>query len=130
MAKTPEGIIKDLTNGFLHERFIFGAAKATSFPDCALGWYFYPAANGYGASGIPDIIGQYKGIFFALEIKRPGRRGHALQGCSPWQHAQLNALKSTDAIAFRIDCELDLKNFWWVMKRRVEMLEAGQLGIF
>jgi Holliday junction resolvase len=32
-------------------------------------WYFMPAMNGYGRSGIPDFIGCYKGVFFAVEAK-------------------------------------------------------------
>jgi hypothetical protein len=32
-------------------------------------WYFMPAMNGYGRSGIPDFIGCYKGVFFAVETK-------------------------------------------------------------
>jgi Holliday junction resolvase len=36
----------------------------------ALGVYhFSPAANGYGRMGIPDIIGCYRGRFFAVECK-------------------------------------------------------------
>ena len=32
-------------------------------------WYYMPAANGYGRSGIPDFVGLYKGNFFAIETK-------------------------------------------------------------
>jgi hypothetical protein len=32
-------------------------------------WYFMPAMNGYGRSGIPDFVGCYKGTFFAIEAK-------------------------------------------------------------
>ena len=34
--------------------------------DC---WYFMPSMNGYGRSGIPDFIGCYQGVFFAIEAK-------------------------------------------------------------
>ena len=32
-------------------------------------YYFMPPANGYGRSGIPDFVGNYKGNFFAIETK-------------------------------------------------------------
>lgn len=32
-------------------------------------YYFYPATGGYGRSGVPDIVGCYKGCFFAIECK-------------------------------------------------------------
>ena len=32
-------------------------------------YYFYPATGGYGSSGVPDIVGCYKGYFFAIECK-------------------------------------------------------------
>jgi len=30
-------------------------------------YYFYPVAGGYGASGVPDIVGCHNGKFFAIE---------------------------------------------------------------
>jgi Holliday junction resolvase len=32
-------------------------------------WYFMPSMNGYGRAGIPDFIGCYNGVFFAIEAK-------------------------------------------------------------
>lgn len=32
-------------------------------------WYFMPMMNGYGRAGIPDFIGCWRGIFFAIEAK-------------------------------------------------------------
>ena len=32
-------------------------------------YYFYPATGGYGKSGVPDIVGCYKGMFFGIECK-------------------------------------------------------------
>lgn len=34
-------------------------------------WFFMPSMNGYGRAGIPDFIGCYKGLFFAIEAKAP-----------------------------------------------------------
>ena len=36
----------------------------------ALGaYYFYPVTGGFGASGVPDIVGCYRGKFFGIECK-------------------------------------------------------------
>lgn len=32
-------------------------------------YYFYPVSGGYGASGVPDIVGCFRGHFFAIECK-------------------------------------------------------------
>lgn len=32
-------------------------------------YYFYPVTGGYGKSGVPDIVGCYKGLFFGIECK-------------------------------------------------------------
>ena len=29
-------------------------------------YYFYPVTGGYGRSGVPDIVGCYKGKFFGI----------------------------------------------------------------
>ena len=42
-------------------------------------YYFYPITGGYGASGVPDIVGCYKGRFFAIECKANGNTPTVLQ---------------------------------------------------
>jgi Holliday junction resolvase len=42
-------------------------------------YYFYPVAGGYGASGVPDIVGCYHGMFFAIECKAGKGKTTALQ---------------------------------------------------
>ena len=42
-------------------------------------YYFYPVAGGYGASGVPDIVGCYLGRFFAIECKAGKGKTTALQ---------------------------------------------------
>ena len=54
MAKTPEGEIKDQVRKVLDE---MGA------------YYFFPAANGYGRTGIPDVIACVGGHFVGIECK-------------------------------------------------------------
>jgi Holliday junction resolvase len=42
-------------------------------------YYFYPVAGGYGASGVPDIVGCHNGKFFAIECKAGKGKTTALQ---------------------------------------------------
>lgn len=42
-------------------------------------YYFYASTGGYGASGVPDIVGCYQGNFFAIECKAGKGKTTALQ---------------------------------------------------
>jgi Holliday junction resolvase len=42
-------------------------------------YYFYPSTGGYGSSGVPDIVGCYRGKFFAIECKAKSGTTTALQ---------------------------------------------------
>tara|TARA_R110000796_G_scaffold101726_3_gene210478 strand:- start:61 stop:360 length:300 start_codon:yes stop_codon:yes gene_type:complete len=42
-------------------------------------YYFFPATGGYGRSGVPDIIGCWKGMFFGIECKAGKNKPTALQ---------------------------------------------------
>jgi hypothetical protein len=42
-------------------------------------YYFMPATGGYGRSGVPDIVGCYKGMFFGIECKAGDNTPTALQ---------------------------------------------------
>ena len=42
-------------------------------------WYFFPAANGYGRSAIPDIVCCVRGCFLAIECKADNLKPTALQ---------------------------------------------------
>jgi len=44
--------------------------------DC---YYFYASTGGYGASGVPDIVACYKGLFLGIECKANGNKPTALQ---------------------------------------------------
>lgn len=61
---TPEAAVKAKVVAILKE---FGA------------YYFYPVTGGYGASGVPDIVGCYHGNFFAVECKAGKGKTTALQ---------------------------------------------------
>ena len=62
--RTKEGVVKD---------------KVKKILDNAGVWYFFPAANGYGRSAIPDIICCVRGRFLAIECKADNLKPTALQ---------------------------------------------------
>ena len=51
---TPEGKVKKKVVEVLKEHGV---------------WYFFPANNGFGVAGIPDIIAIVKGQFLGIEVK-------------------------------------------------------------
>lgn len=61
---TPEGKVKSKCVDILKK---YGA------------YYFFPAQNGYGRAGIPDIVACYKGHFLAIECKAGFNKPTALQ---------------------------------------------------
>jgi Holliday junction resolvase len=64
MATTPESKVKRAVTKQLKE---LGA------------YYFFPATGGYGRSGVPDIVGCYKGRFFGIECKAGTNKPTPLQ---------------------------------------------------
>lgn len=64
MASTPEKKVKDKVVKILKQ---LGA------------YYFYPVTGGYGSSGVPDIVGCYRGVFFGIECKAGSNKPTALQ---------------------------------------------------
>jgi hypothetical protein len=62
---TPEGKVKKKVKNFLNQT-----------EGC---WFFMPATYGFGRSGVPDIVGCYRGHFFAIECKANGNKPTALQ---------------------------------------------------
>jgi len=61
---TPEGKVKDLIKKFLK-----------SVPEC---YYHMPVMNGMGAPTL-DFVCCYKGRYFVIEAKAPGKRPTAVQ---------------------------------------------------
>jgi Holliday junction resolvase len=64
MASTPEAKVKKKVTDQLKE---LGA------------YYFYAFTGGYGKSGVPDIVGCYRGYFFAIECKAGSNKPTPLQ---------------------------------------------------
>lgn len=42
-------------------------------------YYFYPVTGGFGASGVPDIVVCYDGLFFGIECKAGKNKPTELQ---------------------------------------------------
>lgn len=61
---TPEGKVKKFVTATLRDNGVY---------------YFFPVTGGFGTSGIPDIIGCYRGMFFGLECKAGDNKPTALQ---------------------------------------------------
>jgi hypothetical protein len=60
-------------------------------------YYFYPVTGGYGASGVPDIVGCYRGMFFGIECKAGSNKP------TPLQDKNLIDIKKQDGIAVVIN---------------------------
>ena len=82
MAKTPEAAVKAKVVKQLKE---LGA------------YYFYPVTGGFGSSGVPDIVGCYRGRFFGIECKAKGNKPTELQKMN------LNKIEGVGGIALVID---------------------------
>lgn len=66
--KTPEGYEKDDIKKYLDDGVRGGIL-----------WYYCPFMAGYGKSGVSDIVGCYRGKFFAIEVKREGKEPTPIQ---------------------------------------------------
>ena len=82
MASTPEGKVKRTVSSLL---------RAT--PDL---YYFMPVPSGYGESSL-DYLGCYRGKFFAIETKAPGKKP------TDRQNMMISRMKAAGAAVFVID---------------------------
>ena len=60
-------------------------------------YYFYPVTGGYGRSGVPDIVGCYRGRFFGIECKA-GRNTP-----TPLQQINLDDIEKQKGIALIVN---------------------------
>jgi hypothetical protein len=60
-------------------------------------YFFFPASNGFGRAGIPDIIACYRGQFIAIECKAGKNITTALQ------RRELSAIESAGGYALVIN---------------------------
>ena len=82
MAATPEKKVKDKVRAVLESEGVY---------------YFMPPANGYGRSGVPDIIACVNGLFFAVETKANGNKPTALQV------REIEAIRRNNGVAVVVD---------------------------
>ena len=60
-------------------------------------YYFPPVTNGYGRSGVPDVVGCHRGVFFGIECKASGNTP------TPLQRLELRRIGDAGGIALVID---------------------------
>jgi Holliday junction resolvase len=60
-------------------------------------YYFFPAMGAFGRAGIPDIVGCYRGRFFAVECKAGKGKTTAIQ------EAEIKKIQSAKGCAFVIN---------------------------
>ena len=82
MASTPEAKVK---------------AKVVAQLKKLGAYYFYPVTGGFGSSGVPDIVGCYRGRFFGIECKANGNKPTALQ------RMNLDKIEGVGGVALVID---------------------------
>lgn len=63
-------------------------------------WWYCTNSQGYGRKGIPDVIGFWRGMGFAIEVKV------APDSPSPWQERELTKIAEANAVAI---CAYSLK---------------------
>ena len=84
MAMTPEAKVKKVVVKQLKD---LGA------------YYFYPVTGGYGSSGVPDIVGCYRGSFFGIECKAGTNKP------TPLQQKNLDAITAAGGFALVVNEE-------------------------
>jgi Holliday junction resolvase len=72
--------------------------------------------GGYQASGIPDLIACYKGIFIAIEVKSPTGKGRA----SDIQKLKIRRIRECGGIAFITDSLEEVKRIF-------DIIDDGEL---
>ena len=86
MAVTPEGKVKYKLVKFLN--------SLEPRP-----YMFFPATGGYGRSGVPDVVGCWKGKMFAIECKAEGKGRYV----TALQHRELQRINEAGGVAFVYD---------------------------
>jgi len=106
MAQTPEGKVKDALKAILLSYGIFPAGKAGAFPPDCSGWYFMPPGTQFSIKGVPDFIGKYHGMFWAVETKAPKKKP------TGFQKLQIDAINKSPGPCFVIDGDFTEFEAW------------------
>lgn len=110
---TPEGKVKKLIRDLLNTYDIQPASKAGTFSEAA-GWSYFAVQGPMSVRGVPDIIGHYRGKFFAIEAKAPGKEP------TGFQRLQVDAIRASGGAVFVVDGVESLKVFEEWLKSVVE----------
>ena len=97
---TPEGLVKKAVKKLLAEFNIQEAKDAGTEINRSTpydGWYYMPGQNGYGVKGVGDFMGHYKGLFFTIETKAPGKEPKGFQAL------QIKAIRESGGMVFVVD---------------------------
>lgn len=86
-------------------------------PDC---WYFMPAARAYGQTGIPDFIGVFHGVMFAVETKAGNNKPTALQVL------RMEKIKQAGGVVFVIREDTVYKLADWLRGREDGLYKSGR----
>jgi hypothetical protein len=103
MAMTPEGKVKNTIRDELKR---IGA------------FFFFPATGGYGASGIPDVVGCHRGVLFGLEAKAGKGKPTKLQ------ELQIRKINEAGGIALVVD-ETNAPSIGAWLEETIEMVLTG-----
>jgi Holliday junction resolvase len=98
MAKTPEALVKAKVKAVLESEGVY---------------FFMPPANGFGRSGIPDIVACVNGLFLAIECKAGGNKPTALQ------IREIETIRRNNGVAVVVD-----ETNWDMVRELVRRLKA------
>ena len=76
-------------------------------------YYFMPPANGFGRSGVPDIVACVNGLFLGIECKANGNKPTALQ------IREIEAIRRNNGVAVVVD-----ETNWDMVRDMVRRLKA------
>jgi Holliday junction resolvase len=76
-------------------------------------YYFMPPANGFGRSGVPDIVACVNGLFLGIECKANGNKPTALQ------IREIEAIRRSNGVAVVVD-----ETNWDMVRDMVRRLKA------
>jgi Holliday junction resolvase len=88
-------------------------AKVKAVLDSEGVYYFMPPANGFGRSGVPDIVACVNGLFIGIECKANGNKPTALQ------IREIEAIRRNNGVAVVVD-----ETNWDMVRDMVRRLKA------
>lgn len=105
MATTPENRVKAAIKNWLKKEGIF---------------YWSAAAGPYSTHGISDILAIHRGVFYAIEVKAPGKAGNA----TIHQHRFIEAVRAAGGQGAVVDTLDAVKELFHVSPRKPERHRA------